>query len=147
MDSSNTTEKLRGGVTGRGFVAGDPRINRRGRPKKFDTLRREAIKIAGELDDSPDSEGGMTRIHAILLDWATSKDVRKQQLFMEYAFGKVPNPEQHSGVLKVETWQSEVIVLLRSGQITTEDVRRELGDELARPVLLAAHVADLTGSS
>lgn len=35
-----------GGITGKGFVKGDPRINRKGRPKSFDALRARAIEIS-----------------------------------------------------------------------------------------------------
>jgi hypothetical protein len=78
------------------FKKGDKRINRKGRPKSFDALRQEAQKIAGEILAS-DSGNAISRINLILLDWATSKDPRKQQLFMEYAYGKVPQKEEITG--------------------------------------------------
>jgi hypothetical protein len=82
------------------FVKGDKRINRKGRPKSFETLRKEAQKLAGEIIDAA-AEGGapveMSRIHSILLDWATSRDPRKQELFVSYAYGKVPQKEEITG--------------------------------------------------
>jgi len=85
-------------VTGKGGLGERPQhINRKGRPKTFDALRAEAIKIAGEVLTSPDGAQSISRINVILMDWALSKDVRKQQLLVEYAFGKVPNREEISG--------------------------------------------------
>ena len=85
---------------GRPFFSGDSRINRKGRPKSFDALRREAIKLAGEIIVAQQANGEeveLSRIHKILLDWAGSDDPQAQKLFVEYAFGKVPNKEEITG--------------------------------------------------
>ena len=41
-DDEAQQQKTRVGVTGKGFVKGDPRINRLGRPKHFDQFRKLA---------------------------------------------------------------------------------------------------------
>ena len=74
-------------VPGVPFFPGDPRINRKGRPRTFDTLRALAQQIATEMSSSGSS---MSNVEAIMRDWAYSPDVRKQQIFVEYAYGKVP---------------------------------------------------------
>ena len=79
------------------FVKGDKRINRTGRPKNFDSLRRMAVAIAGEIITSPDGTTDASRAHAVMLDWAASKDTDKQRLFIEYAYGKVPTQTEISG--------------------------------------------------
>src|SRR6266567_4346751 len=85
-----TTTKQRGGITGKGFVKGDPRINRKGRPKSFDQLRKLAQQIADE--EVTDRRGEKIRLaEAILRSWAESKEPMLQKSFMEYAFGKVPD--------------------------------------------------------
>jgi hypothetical protein len=66
------------------FKKGDPRINRKGRPKSFDALRELAQKISHErLKDTP-----VTTIEAILRGMTVSNPER----FIEIAFGKVPQP-------------------------------------------------------
>lgn len=65
------------------FVHGDPRINRKGRPKSFDQLRKLAVLVAAEQDPA-----GITRVLQILRDMASSKDANKQDKFLAYAYGK-----------------------------------------------------------
>ncbi len=84
-NGSNTTPKQRGGITGKGFVKGDPRINRKGRPKSFDEVR----AIAQEL--SHEETNGRTAIETVLRRWMNSPEPQLQKAFVEYAFGKVPD--------------------------------------------------------
>ena len=74
----------------RNLVKGDARINRKGRPKGFDQMRKLAQAIAAEK--VTDSEGNtMTCVEALLRSWATSEELQPQRAFIEYAFGKVPD--------------------------------------------------------
>jgi hypothetical protein len=89
-------EKKVGGVTGKGFTKGDPRINRKGRPKTFDALRSLAQEIAHETikeNGQPILIDGreITVAEAILRQWASSIEPRLQVKFVEVAFGKVPD--------------------------------------------------------
>jgi hypothetical protein len=82
--SSNTAEiQQKKKPRGKPFVRGDERINKKGKPKSFDQLRKLAVMVASELDES-----GESRAIEILRDWARSKDAKKQELFMHYAYGK-----------------------------------------------------------
>lgn len=74
------------------FTKGDARINRKGRPRSFDKLRKLAQSIA--LEDANET---MTVIEVIMRKWATSKDPRLQTAFIEYAYGKVPNHNEVTG--------------------------------------------------
>ena len=77
-------------AVGKPFVAGDPRINRRGRPKSFEQLRQLAQSISDEM--VTDKKGARIRlVEAILRSWAESTEPILQKAFMDYAFGKVPD--------------------------------------------------------
>ena len=84
------------------FVKGDPRINRKGRPRSFDALRALAQEIAHEealSGGAPIVINGhkVTATEAILRQWATSKNPQLQRQFIEIAFGKVPDTMEFSG--------------------------------------------------
>jgi len=78
------------------FVKGDPRINRKGRPRSFDALRALAQEIAHEtvknhgVDLVIDGRV-VTVAEAILRQWAKSSNPQLVKSFIEIAFGKVPN--------------------------------------------------------
>jgi len=69
------------------FVKGDHRINRLGRPKSFDALRKLAQRIAAEELDSADGET-ITRIEALLRVLSSSRNAQDRKTFLEYAYGK-----------------------------------------------------------
>lgn len=81
------------------FAKGDPRINRKGRPKNFDKLRSLAQSIAVEtITGTINGEVvTWTRIEAILRSWASSKNPQAQEKFVQYAYGKVPDETKLSG--------------------------------------------------
>ena len=79
------------------FVSGDRRINRHGRPKGFDQMRKLAQSIAHET--VRDGRGkSMTVCEALLRSWAKSKEPMLQKLFAEYAFGPPPTKIETSGL-------------------------------------------------
>ena len=78
------------------FTKGDPRINRKGRPKNFEALRKLALEIAHEVaqhkgEDVVINGKKVTVSEAILRKWASSSNHQLQKAFMEIAFGKVPD--------------------------------------------------------
>lgn len=87
---------MKGRTNGKPFVKGDPRINRKGRPKGFDDLRDLARSLAEEKVRIPDGPyAGQTKMNAeIILRNLMKNDGYK---FLEIAFGKVPAPIEVSG--------------------------------------------------
>ncbi len=80
----------------RPFVKGDPRINRKGRPRSYDELRKLAQAIAHET--TTDNQGNeITTAVAILRSWARSKQPSLQIAFIEYAYGSPPSKIETSG--------------------------------------------------
>lgn len=78
------------------FVKGDPRINRKGRPKSFDQYR---ALVRSVLDEpAKDKEGNVivvegkivTVAEMIVREWTVDRN--KQPLLFEAAYGKVPQP-------------------------------------------------------
>lgn len=84
------------------FKPGDPRINRKGRPRSFDALRSLALDISHEVARAGGQQvvidGHIATIaEAILRSWAISKDARLQMAFIEYAYGKPPIKTEMTG--------------------------------------------------
>ena len=77
-------------TVGRPFQHGDERINRSGRPRGFEELRRTADMIASELVPGPNGEM-ISRGELLLRSWIKSKNPILQRSFIEYWVGKVPD--------------------------------------------------------
>lgn len=85
------------------FTKGDPRINRRGRPKAFDALRELSLQIANETAKGDDGNPLFLNGHEvsvaedILRQWAASRNSQLQRAFIEVAYGKVPDKVEVTG--------------------------------------------------
>ena len=84
------------------FVPGDKRINRDGRPKNSGELgalfRRIGHEPATKKDGTPllgPDKKPMTVIEAIARQWA--QNPKQQGDFVDRAYGKVPQQQQHGG--------------------------------------------------
>ena len=75
------------GRDGHTFTKGDPRINRKGRPRKLPELDSLLVEILGR------DAGGKTELHLIieaLLKKAKAGDVRSAEILLDRVYGKVP---------------------------------------------------------
>ena len=83
------------------FAKGDPRINRSGRPKDFKGLRKLVQSVGNEpaKDKNGDPliiDGHIATVaEMIVRSWV--KDPKRQRDFIEYGYGKVPNPVELTG--------------------------------------------------
>jgi hypothetical protein len=68
------------------FVAGDKRINRKGRPRKLPNLDKLLIVVLGE---NVNGEQALKSILIALRKKATSGDVRATELLLDRAYGKL----------------------------------------------------------
>jgi hypothetical protein len=86
---------------GKPFTKGDPRINRKGRPRSFDQLRKLAISILGEpakgADGQPIVIDGHVATNAELILRSAMKHPHFARWLIEIAFGKVPDKVEVSG--------------------------------------------------
>jgi hypothetical protein len=91
----NTTDnngKKPGGRTGKGFVKGDPRINRAGRPrvpKSAVELNKLIDEIAAEDVVNPTTGEQVQRIKAMLRSLMTGRDSRGKVHILDRRYGKV----------------------------------------------------------
>ena len=126
-DSGKTVETRRAGRANlKPFVVGDPRINRRGRPKNFDAFRELAQAIAHEKT-AGDNGKSITIVESILRSWAKSKEPALQKAFIEYAFGKVPDK------LETDPLENKTTLVLHFDHergVTSEQNERENGSRI-----------------
>jgi broad specificity phosphatase PhoE len=87
-----------------GFDKRRHQINRSGRPKSFDELRKLAQGMANEI--ATDAQGNpiiidghkATNSEMILRTWMKSKDARLQQAFVAYSWGKPPDETRNKNI-------------------------------------------------
>jgi len=86
---------------GRPFTKGDPRINRKGRPRSFDQLRKLALSILGEPAKGADGQfiviDGHIATNVELILRSAMKHPHFARWLIEVAFGKPPERIEITG--------------------------------------------------
>jgi len=86
---------------GKPFTKGDPRINRKGRPRTFDQLRKLALSILGEpakgADGQPIVIDGHIATNVELILRSAMKHPHFARWLIEVAFGKPPERIEVTG--------------------------------------------------
>lgn len=118
------------------FSKGDSRINRNGRPRSFDQLRKLAQQIAHERI----AEGStITAAEAILRQMAHDNPER----FIEIAFGKVPDQSENINI-NLDNLTDEQLEKLARGGSVRQVVTNKSGGGAGTKATSASHGADDT---
>lgn len=86
------------------FVKNDPRRHKGGRPKSFTGFRALIQRIIAESVEVKEWHNGhkkttrMTAAEAIVRHWCKSRDPAMHRLLCEYAYGKVPDRIEATGL-------------------------------------------------
>lgn len=112
-------QKHKGTANLKPFVKGDPRINRKGRPKSFDELR----SLAQDLFHK-ELPSGDTIAESLLKYCAASKEPALIRLLFEYAYGKVPD--------KIETNAPTSLIIMRHAHERNGNGRDDVAEAARR---------------
>lgn len=113
-ENNAETPKMEGGITGKGFVKGDKRINRKGRPKSFDKLRALVQEIAGETVEGEE----VTRIQTMIKRMLDSAQPADRATVLAYGWGK-PKDETDNLNVDYSSLSEEQLERIANG----EDIR------------------------
>ena len=113
------------------FTQDDPRINRNGRPRDYEELRKMVREVGFEQVGVKEDGTPMTLIESIVRDWMHSKSFNKQLAALQYGYGKVPEK------LEVERNASKIVI-----RWTEADEDPEYIEDDSDPLLLESEVVD-----
>lgn len=119
----------------------DPRINKNGRPKYYDELRRLAQDILDEIVEYKDKNKRakkITRLENILFGWSNSDDFAKQSRLLEIAWSKGSDIAHLAKEiddfisLNMDLLTVNQLTRISKGKTTSAEILRELLKDVAQ---------------
>ncbi len=148
VNNADSNKKI-GGVTGKGFVKGDPRINRKGAPRRGQTWQ-EAVKRITDMtrEEAIAYVGPTSKIGKQLKELSPEMPLKDAIIFATIiAYGREPNARMLSALMDREDGKPKETVDLSNSDGTLKPESMSPSEILARADALRKQLKDSDANS